>query len=107
SWATAFRVGAAAVRVVSGPLALCYGAVGLGGVVLSWPCEVAPAVWIHQTPMADMGIVLKDGEKVAEANRRIAAASASRSQRCPKSCTTTERSTDGGKTWGLRTDVPL
>ena len=69
--------------------------------------KVWPPSSLRKTPMADMGIVLEDGEKVAEANRRIAAASASRSQRCPKSCTTTERSTDGGKTWGLRTDVSL
>jgi hypothetical protein len=43
------------------------------------------AVWVAQTPMGEMGIVLIEGENVAEANRRFAAStSASRSQRCPK-----------------------
>ena len=31
------------------------------------------AVWVAQTPMGDMGIVLIEGENVAEANRRFAA----------------------------------
>jgi hypothetical protein len=31
------------------------------------------AVWMHETPMGDMGIVLIEGENVAEANRRFAA----------------------------------
>jgi hypothetical protein len=31
------------------------------------------AVWINETPMGDMGIVLIEGENVAEANRRFAA----------------------------------
>jgi hypothetical protein len=31
------------------------------------------AVWIHETPMGDMGIVLIEGKDVAEANRRFAA----------------------------------
>jgi hypothetical protein len=30
------------------------------------------AVWVNQTPMGDMGIVLIEGENVAEANRRFA-----------------------------------
>jgi hypothetical protein len=31
------------------------------------------AVWVHQTPMGDMGIVLIEAENVAEANRGFAA----------------------------------
>lgn len=31
------------------------------------------AVWVAQTPMGEMGIVLIEGEDVAEANRRFAA----------------------------------
>jgi hypothetical protein len=31
------------------------------------------AVWVNETPMGDMGIVLIEGENVAEANRRFAA----------------------------------
>jgi len=31
------------------------------------------AVWINETPMGDMGIVLIEAEDVAEANRRFAA----------------------------------
>jgi hypothetical protein len=31
------------------------------------------AVWVHQTPMGDFGIVLIEGEDVVEANRRFAA----------------------------------
>ncbi|MGQ0671064.1 MAG: hypothetical protein ACT4PO_15630 [Actinomycetota bacterium] len=30
-------------------------------------------VWLHSTPMGDFGIVLLEGEDVAEANRRFAA----------------------------------
>jgi hypothetical protein len=30
------------------------------------------AVWVHQTPMGDMGIVLIEGENVAEANKGFA-----------------------------------
>jgi len=35
------------------------------------------AVWVAQTPMGDMGIVLIEGENVAEANRRFTSADAS------------------------------
>jgi hypothetical protein len=31
------------------------------------------AVWLQQTPMGDMGLVLLEGENVADANRRFAA----------------------------------
>jgi hypothetical protein len=31
------------------------------------------AVWVHETPMGDFGIVLIEGENVAEANRGFAA----------------------------------
>jgi hypothetical protein len=31
------------------------------------------AVWVHPPPHGDMGIVLTEGENVAEANRRFAA----------------------------------